>query len=536
MDIIDSIFNSKDPTTCTYTENSISFLKESDDIFKVWPTNVDREHFRNTMTSDSPECLEAKYPKDGIKKSGKESLLIPKAYIFFWDAISNWLKDCNSDIAPNVDALWEVMKEHVLLVAIDLNENDSQQAIFETLNAKGRPLLPADLIKNFLLYEAEQNNEDVQRLYDDYWKVFDSTSSWRELIVQGRLTRPRVDIFLQHYLTLQKREETAVTHIFESYKELYKEKLKNASILSVDPQEQKSSADVKLTVLENQLKSFKEYSDVFSEFSVENKDKRIGLFFKRLKTLDTTTVYPLLLEVFYKNKYSKFLDSDLYKILQHVESYLIRRLICHLTSKNYNHLFIDLITEITEKDVSPITISDFLLSKTSETELWPDDSRVLDSIKTISAYGSIKQDRLCMILEAIDKELDTNKTEPIEITGKLTIEHIMPQKWITNWPLHALPPETDDKLKERRNSLIGTLGNLTLIPGGLNSAYKNAGWLEKRTELGKYSKLNMNRALLSIDDWNEDEIIRRAKILFDCFIKVWPLPVHSKETHDTAES
>jgi len=51
-------------------------------------------------------------------------------------------------------ALASALKDHLRLIVLDLDANDEPQAIFETLNAHGTPLLPADLIKNWLLWEG----------------------------------------------------------------------------------------------------------------------------------------------------------------------------------------------------------------------------------------------------------------------------------------------------------------------------------------------------------------------------------------------
>jgi hypothetical protein len=37
---------------------------------------------------------------------------------------------------------------------IDLDREDDAQVIFETLNARGEPLLPADLLRNFIFLRA----------------------------------------------------------------------------------------------------------------------------------------------------------------------------------------------------------------------------------------------------------------------------------------------------------------------------------------------------------------------------------------------
>ena len=78
-----------------------------------------------------------------------------------------------------------------------------------------------------------------------------------------------------------------------------------------------------------------------------------------------------------------------------------------------------------------------------------------------------------------------------------------------------------------RNRLIHTIGNLTLISGGLNSTLSNAPWQDKRETLGKHSVLHLNKDLLeeSYDkDWDEDFIQARSKRMAKLVAEVWPGP------------
>lgn len=66
--------------------------------------------------------------------------------------------------------------------------------IFETLNARGEPLLPADLLRNFIFLRAARRGEPQEALYNNYWRRFDDPF-WRQEVRQGRLNRPRSDIY-----------------------------------------------------------------------------------------------------------------------------------------------------------------------------------------------------------------------------------------------------------------------------------------------------------------------------------------------------
>src|SRR5690606_1085033 len=104
------------------------------------------------------------------------------------------------------------------IMTLTLDTEDDPQIIFETLNARGEPLLASDLVRNFVFLEAARQGQDVSSLYDEYWSPFDlvensekgvSTNAyWREKERQGRLTYPRIDLFFYNYALLRSQEVT----------------------------------------------------------------------------------------------------------------------------------------------------------------------------------------------------------------------------------------------------------------------------------------------------------------------------------------
>jgi uncharacterized protein with ParB-like and HNH nuclease domain len=77
------------------------------------------------------------------------------------------------------------LKNSLQVVAIDLDHDDDAQVIFETLNARGEPLLPADLLRNFIFLRAARRGESQETLYEKYWRQFDEPF-WREEVSKGR--------------------------------------------------------------------------------------------------------------------------------------------------------------------------------------------------------------------------------------------------------------------------------------------------------------------------------------------------------------
>jgi hypothetical protein len=116
----------------------------------------------------------------------------------------------------------------------------------------------------------------------------------------------------------------------------------------------------------------------------------------------------------------------------------------------------------------------------------------------------------------------------------LTIEHVMPQAWAAHWPLDrsaSINPETgladpitEQKAQQRRDRLVNTLGNLTLITGSLNPSLSNSAWCDKRPELIKFSKLNLTQYFHGNEavDWNEAAIERRTSYLCGQLTRIWP--------------
>ena len=78
-----------------------------------------------------------------------------------------------------------------------------------------------------------------------------------------------------------------------------------------------------------------------------------------------------------------------------------------------------------------------------------------------------------MIFEALEPVVRSAKAENIAyLQQALTIEHLMPQKWKTHYPL-----PTDSSVDEmQRDRGIHTFGNLTLLTNKLNPAVSNGRW------------------------------------------------------------
>jgi hypothetical protein len=275
------------------------------------------------------------------------------------------------------------------------------------------------------------------------------------------------------------------------------------------------------------------YADVFKAFYEPGHHARLETFLRRLEAVDTTTVFPFLLYAHAELVPHAIAEFD--KILVLLESYLMRRMICHLTGKHYNRYFVDLIRNIDRNGVlSAHAVGEHMAKSNADSIRYPDDKSVSAALGDLPLYGRLGQGKVKAILEALDGHAHTSKSEVQALPPGLTIEHVMPQTWADHWPLDkngfvdpdtgAPDPLLEQKAQQRRERLIDTLGNLTLITGSLNPALSNSAWTAKRPELMKFSKLNLNQYFHGpqADDWNEAAIERRTAWLCDQLTSIWP--------------
>ena len=197
------------------------------DKFKVWPTNLDRKQFTDVVASGSREELERRHPVVRRKYARKPEPrpLMVEAYIFFREGIEDFFVGANGEaplggeekLSVRLEECFQALRNSLQVVTIDLEIDDDAQVIFETLNARGEPLLPADLLRNFVFLRAARNNEPVEELYEQHWKRFDD-DFWRRSVKQGRLLRPRSDLFIQHFLASRRTYDIPIKHLFVEYK------------------------------------------------------------------------------------------------------------------------------------------------------------------------------------------------------------------------------------------------------------------------------------------------------------------------------
>ena len=84
------------------------------------------------------------------------------------------------------------------------------------------------------------------------------------------------------------------------------------------------------------------------------------------------------------------------------------------------------------------------------------------------------------------------------------------------------PLDEREKMLIDRQSLIPTLGNLTLLNLSVNRSAQNKSFPTKKELLLKNTNLRLNIPLLGLEIWNETEIKKRSEVLSEIALQVWP--------------
>lgn len=500
--------------------NKKSRIEHADEVFKIWPTNSDRPAFRLVHGSSSRAELDRAVKVHPEFKQGQHNVI--DAYRYFDDQLGQWIAGklddegdeavlASKSLDDRFESLWQTVKGLMQIVVIDLEKGDETQVIFETLNARGEELLPADLIKNYLFRRGVANDDDVQMLYDKHWSPFDATF-WREQITQGRIKRPRIDIYMQHYLTLMTKDDIKTSHLFNAFK---------AFEQNVSPPE--GSSIPYPTSPSEHIVQMARYASIFRTFQESGDNPRLTTFLQRLDAVDTGTVFPFLLHACAELLPDR--PEELGKILTLLESFLIRRMVCGLTPKNYNRFFVDLIRATEKSDVSAAGVADYLGKNAGDSTRFPDDAEFGRAIMDRPLYLNLSQKKVRAILAALDAQAYNRKSEAQALPEGLTIEHVMPQAWMQNWPIPdsaKVDPVSELKFANQRHLLVNTLGNLTLITDSLNPSLSNGPWDKKAPELRKFAKLNLTQYFHDVSEWDEAAISKRGEKLLGDALKIWP--------------
>ena len=407
-----------------------------------------------------------------------------------------------------------IIKQNVQFVCIDLLDGEDEQQVFDTINSLGVRLTTAELLKNYFY-----NKYNVQEYEQNWVSIFEKDSEtrlyWEQELETGRIKRSLIDIFFDAYFQIFLQDKqynisaedkivySRVDHLAKSYQDFIDHYCGGDKNVVLGP--------------------MAEYAKCFSEtFRPEYCDmglpaapgiERINVIMFGLKN---TTLIPYILYVA-KNVENQ---NELRKIYGILESYLMRRMIVHATTKNYNNLFTSLILNGV---LDAETLKERLYKGSDATTYIPTNDDLQNGFKT-SKLVNLHTRGILYLLEAGIRS--ARSSTALLGFNNYSLEHMMPKKWRNNWA----PCATDDQARQR-DSILLTLGNLAIIPQSLNASIRDSSWSEKKAGKGVNNPgLSVCAAgLTTIHDalqknvWDETEIGLRAEWLHEQARSLWDM-------------
>jgi uncharacterized protein with ParB-like and HNH nuclease domain len=423
-------------------------FKKGSDFFKLWPTQLDRVSFQNLIQSES-----------------NGSTQLTRCYQFF----ERKLKQEGIE----VQAVHNVITNRLSVVSIVLDVDDNPHLVFESLNAKGRPLTQADLIRNYFFMRIHV--DDQEKIHTRYWEPMQTA-------LGDNLTES-----IRHYL------------------------MRNGSFVKQSDvyfilKDRVGQGDA-LTALEEIAVFAGYYQKLLAPDHEPNLEIRKVL--SRLNRLEVTTAYPFLLNCYHDYVQDRLSAKDFVEILHVIENFVVRRFVCNIPTNQLNKIFPPLYEQAHLKS-SPNFVES--VCSVLQTRSYPKDvefrTRLIDS----KLYGTReKAVKTKLVLETLESAYQHKEQVSFDA---LSIEHIMPQTLSDWWEQHLGEDwQVDYEL------FLHTLGNLTLT--AYNAELSNDPFPEKRKRLVN-SHLELNRYFEHVAAWNKKEIENRSSFLADLALTVWP--------------
>src|SRR5262249_43310990 len=141
---------------------------------------------------------------------------ITRAYKYFY-------KQLRTSDGVSLEKLRGIIIRNLVLVSIVLDSDDNPHLIFESLNAKGRALTQADLIRNYFFMRMHPNQQE--QMYSTYWAPLqeklreDLTECIRHFLMKDGAVVKQGEVFF----TLKERgDRKTQQQVIEYLKELAK--------------------------------------------------------------------------------------------------------------------------------------------------------------------------------------------------------------------------------------------------------------------------------------------------------------------------
>lgn len=392
----------------------------------------------------------------------------------------------NALTANNIATIWAGVKK-LMVVSVALQGGiDNPQLIFESLNSTGKPLDQSDLIRNYVLM-GQVPTAQIE-LYDKYWYPMESAF--------GNAYSTMFGEFMRDFLTMKLGALVNIWTVYQTFKNDY------------------AAGRVGAEQVEGLVEELYHHATYYVRLRQPEKEEHAGLreALKRLKNLEIGVAYPYLLSAYAASAAGRVSKEGLVKVVHMIEAYLMRRAVCWLPSNTLSSTFASFGRQLTGPDYLTSVKTHFL--GLGWARRFPKDEEFRRQFIERDSYHFGKRNFLL-------SNLENHKRKEYVSIGNYTIEHVMPQNDNISETWQA---ELGESWEALHSKYLHTIGNLTLT--GYNSEMSDRPFAEKKILEGGFidSPIKLNKSVAAEPVWNEAAILKRANMLADWAIAIWPVP------------
>lgn len=414
-----------------------------------------------------------------IEKVKNKKSKVYENYIYIKAEIEKRLKKYTmNEILKGLDSLY--------VVYIQLDREDDAQQIFESINSTGVELNAADLIRNYIL--MNKSNDEQEYLYKTFWLP----------VERGFENSKKLEEFFRFYLAVKCLYLPGKKDVYEEFKTYFNEK---------------RNKGMEITDFLEELNIYKE---LFFEIYYDKTENNAISDYRRI---DSKMPAPLLMELLMWEKQSLISVKTLNKCTKLINNYMIRRHLFGMDTSSITRMFPAVLKQIMEEIVGDnytntydLLLQNLVNRNKSNSMKMPTDNELKEHLKTANVYtlSSITK----FVLEKIE-----NKDNPLPVdTSKLNLEHIMPQ----NPDKEGFWMERISGNEEKYVSYVNRLGNITLCEMTDNSRMGNKDFKSKVKILKRTKHLKLNTEIITLQDWNDKAIDRRNRRLVKEILSIFP--------------
>ena len=474
------------------------FSNRERDETRLFPTNYDNHQFRAVLFY-AYDVIIGIDVQNTIQENTDRSKIL-STFKFFKQVYNKVVRDNYQHSEEKIiRAIMNTLTEGFDIVRIVLHPTDEAQKVFESLNNYAKPLTTFDLIRNNVFYRAAsvRPGEDQRLFKTKEWQQFEKPY-WEGRADGGKSNwSTHIEAYVARMLVAQVRTNFLFNRneIFRTYK--------------------KFCADMNFPSIDEEIKTLSCYVNVYKYLDKEIDRNPIangvsfGVFLHDVwKNRD---FYPVIFAI----AGSDVGVDEKQKMINLLESYVIRRAVCGLATGAYNQYAVTICKELGDEPCYE-TLHKVLKRATVDTNVFPDDAKVMSNCGVTNFYKVPFARYVFKEIEQFGQ--DSAERGNIDL-DEMTIDHILPQTWDSNEEWKKML--SVDVSSEEITNYINVIGNLTLMSRVRNARIANRSFNEIKRELLRQSPMKINRELAEEETWNVEKIRARSKFLADEICKIW---------------